>query len=682
MTTPNPFNMGDEFLKEQGTDPDTVVEVNSMAEAYEYMEKMLGDTMENLSKDFDVKINARLVNPRAQDWISDEEVEELIKKPAPFSQPFNLATDFKYSPLPKGYFRLLNIGGVGTSPLVEMKDFLMDKSPEYAAMSYAWGRETQSRAFFCNGQNFAVSGHVLDALNHVMRDYLTRKWVWIDAICINQADDDEKAIQVAAMQSIYCRAQEVLIWLGPSENNSDFVLDNVSTIKNWAHQRCLGNNIPLHVSASAQQQSRSLLEGLGHLYARPWFHRVWVVQELLLARNPMLFCGNRQVDWELFAEMTILVMGAGAIPFTSSPAVSQRTVELSARNILALSPLRRQGPILKGLSVLDFVELLDSCRSRQVTEPVDRVWAFLGLAPLDIQHATQSFIDYSPEGRRDYHKAYKSLVRFLLLRDPNLSILQHAPSLQVPLGLPSWCPNFHAARWNGGVVQFVDHPFKANGSDKVRPPVAFEPNSDILRLRGFCIDRVDKIVKLEIPDLSSWEEQMIPKPTIHSLFVWEQKCLQLAQKTYNLPGGIPEAHWRTLCLDHLHKIENRLAMKSAYLHYRAYLGFRSDTEAQEAENRLSPEAKQALGHYKGMVAGFCLRSYFSTRGGRVGLGPPRVETGDRIVILDQAKVPHILRLGVNGAPAKLVGDAYVHGIMHGEALKMDDRCEDEIFRID
>ena len=66
----------------------------------------------------------------------------------------------------------------------------------------------------------------------------------------------------------------------------------------------------------------------------------------------------------------------------------------------------------------------------------------------------------------------------------------------------------------------------------------------------------------------------------------------------------------------------------------------------------------------------------------MGLGPSRVETGDRVVIFDQAKVPHILRSRANGGPAKLVGDAYVHGIMYGEALKMDDRCEDEIFRID
>lgn len=79
------------------------------------------------------------------------------------------------------------------------------------------------------------------------------------------------------MQSIYSRAKEVLIWLGPSENGSDFVLDNMSNITDWALQRCEGRHIPLQLAVSAQHQQPSLLEGLGHFYCRPWFHRVWVV---------------------------------------------------------------------------------------------------------------------------------------------------------------------------------------------------------------------------------------------------------------------------------------------------------------------------------------------------------------------------------------------------------------------
>jgi hypothetical protein len=158
---------------------------------------------------------------------------------------------------------------------------------------------------------------------------------------------------------------------------------------------------------------------------------------MLLARNLVLFCGNRQLDWKSFADLTILLMQGNAIELTNSPAILQRTATLGARNILGLCAIRMQGPVLKGLSVPEFVKLLDSARFRQVTEPVDRVWSFLGLAPPDIQQSAPLFIDYSPEGRRDYHRAYKSFVRLLLPKDPSLFILSAAPSLRVPVGLPS-----------------------------------------------------------------------------------------------------------------------------------------------------------------------------------------------------------------------------------------------------
>lgn len=234
----------------------------------------------------------------------------------------------------------------------------------------------------------------------------------------------------------------------------------------------------------------------------------------------MLFCGNRQADWQSIADLTALLMQANAIELSSSAAVLQRTATLGARNALELCATRRQGPTLKGLSVPEFVGLLDNGRFRRVTEQVDRVWEILGLTPLDVQKAAQSFIDYSPEGRRDYYRAYKSLVRLLLPKDPDLFILSTDPSLRVPVGLPSWCPNFRAVRANGGQIQFTNHPFKTNGSTIGDAPAVFEPNSDVLRLRGFRIDKVDKIVKIENSEPSSWEEEVMAFIRLDKTIVW------------------------------------------------------------------------------------------------------------------------------------------------------------------
>lgn len=140
----------------------------------------------------------------------------------------------------------------------------------------------------------------------------------------------------------------------------------------------------------------------------------------------------------------------------------------------------------------------------------------------------------------------------------------------------------------------MNHPFKANGSNTADTPAGFEPNSDVLRLQGFRIDKVDKVVKMEIPEPSSWEEEVMAFIRIDKPLVWEQKCTELAQKTYNLTEGIPEAHWRTLCLDRLYTTTSWLAAKTAYSNYRAYLRVESDEEAHDVQNRLLPQAKEEL----------------------------------------------------------------------------------------
>jgi len=300
-----------------------------MAEVYGEVENIFGVP----AKDLNITITARLdtssMTPR--DWVSSEEKDKLIRTPNPLPKlPLNLSTAFRYSPLPEGKFRLLDIVGLGDFPWVEINDYPMDNAPKYNAISYAWGRETTSRAFMCNRDSFAVSAHVLDALNHLQPDQFSGKKVWIDAICINQEDDVEKAVQVAHMQSIYSSAEEVYIWLGRSEDESDLAIDQISSVidyvlKVWQHFLQGTEKIPPPISSSD-----AVLAALGHLYVRPWFNRVWVVQELLLARSAVLVCGNRRIDWDTFAHMTVLLLRQSLIKFLASPTVPRMAIERSA----------------------------------------------------------------------------------------------------------------------------------------------------------------------------------------------------------------------------------------------------------------------------------------------------------------------------------------------------------------
>ena len=491
----------------------------------------------------------------------------------------------------------------------------------------------------CNKDSFAVSAHVLDALNHLQQAQFSRKKIWIDAICINQEDDVEKAVQVAHMQSIYARAEEVFVWLGASEDDSDLAIDHIPSIieyavKNWQDFLQDKDEIPHPTPPDAT------LTALGHLYVRPWFTRVWVVPELLLARSAVLVCGNRRIDWDSFAALTGLLLQQNLTDILASPTVPRMAIALGAQNVNMLHNFRKQGPIIEGLPVPAFADLLQYCRLRKVTEPVDRVWAFLGLAQPDVQQIAGPLIDYSLEGRRDYHKAYVNLFKVLLPKDSSLYLLSLAPSLQRPSGLPSWCPNFHSPPCSGGNVQALNPSFQAGVRKKAQaaPLIVFSPNSDILQLQGFRIDRVDKIIKLGARGPRSWEEGPYTREEVHD---WEQSCLELAQKVYDQPKGIPDAHWRTLIVD-IPVPKRRSISREAYSTYRRMLSV-----GHVEKSDLTAEAKLAFKEFSEILAGVCERSYFSTRGGRVGLGPPGIAPGDRICIFYGAKAPHILRFKSN-----------------------------------
>jgi Heterokaryon incompatibility protein (HET) len=86
----------------------------------------------------------------------------------------------------------------------------------YDALSYVWGSPTGNQPIFCEGKEILVTSNCESALRHLRHK---RKTVvlWIDTICIDQQNADEKALQIPLMGEIYRRATEVTIWLGEGD---------------------------------------------------------------------------------------------------------------------------------------------------------------------------------------------------------------------------------------------------------------------------------------------------------------------------------------------------------------------------------------------------------------------------------------------------------------------------------
>jgi hypothetical protein len=155
---------------------------------------------------------------------------------------------------------------------------------EYDALSYTWGDNSNKDTIICNGAELRISQNLSEALRTLRPTKETARWLWADAICINQSDDKEKGEQVWNMLMIYQKAAGVVAWLGPAQEDIASVLV-VATSKSP------------NGSQEDELDFSSIHRGLSNLYTRPWFQRIWVQQEIFAARNLTLICGSFAFQW-------------------------------------------------------------------------------------------------------------------------------------------------------------------------------------------------------------------------------------------------------------------------------------------------------------------------------------------------------------------------------------------------
>lgn len=108
-----------------------------------------------------------------------------------------------------------------------------DGSDGFAALSYVWGDVEPARIIYLNGLPRTVTSNLAAALHH-LRDPYDFLWIWVDALCINQADSRERAQQVSQMGDIYRQAERVLVWLGPEAEDSHMVFPLSDHIARYA----------------------------------------------------------------------------------------------------------------------------------------------------------------------------------------------------------------------------------------------------------------------------------------------------------------------------------------------------------------------------------------------------------------------------------------------------------------
>jgi hypothetical protein len=324
----------------------------------------------------------------------------------------------------------------------------------YTALSYVWGELKFSHEIWLGDQRFLIGANLDSALRHLRRrDRPIR--LWVDAVCINQDDLMEKTSQVQQMRNVFSAASETIIWLGPSEGNTATSAWNfLERHSAWAldDQQEVDRTIPAKLEEQLISFRGELRDVEVDILSRPWFGRLWVVQEAVLSQTLCIQSGHRRIPWNDFSNT---VLGSerhedryGFSMRYDDPRHIVQFISLARREYMRQQGLDEpscSSQFLKvstpSLSILHILELLHSGRYLQASDARDKIFGFLGIATGIDANDTRFSVDYTLSPRSLYTHFARSLVE----ANNSLEILSYVdfpgPLLPRPtVETPSWAP--------------------------------------------------------------------------------------------------------------------------------------------------------------------------------------------------------------------------------------------------
>ncbi|EIT82747.1 hypothetical protein AO1008_01617 [Aspergillus oryzae 100-8] len=233
--------------------------------------------------------------------------------------------------------------------------------------------ERNPKTILCNGRRINVSLNLYDALLS-LRQIQSKSWYWIDALCINQSDTEEKSLQIQKMGRIYQSAELVLVWLGDCSSKLARGLPSLETLA----KKTQNELPPLPKFKGPGGELQAAATTAVDLSCRQWFKRIWVLQEYLLARKVNFLYGNNEVSLGALLTACIWVShDPGAAMTPELPMKAELREALAHTNDIPNFLLARQA-IGQGRR-LTLREWLRACRRRYAKDPRDFVFGGLSL---------------------------------------------------------------------------------------------------------------------------------------------------------------------------------------------------------------------------------------------------------------------------------------------------------------
>ncbi|KAF4631373.1 hypothetical protein G7Y89_g6768 [Cudoniella acicularis] len=231
------------------------------------------------------------------------EVRIVRRKRRPF-----IPDRYKYEPLQTpGHVRLLRVGRrlFFQEPRCEIFQVPLSEAPEFEAISYTWGKHPPSIPISVNGRHLLVTKAVEDLVLY-MQSIFKSKIYWVDALCINQHDIDERNQQVPRMRDIYQKATRVLVWLGPSPSIGATLSTNrmIRTL-NWVKTESVET---VQLLPIIREQEEHLFRSLVDLFTHEWWHRMWIIQEIAVGKSARIRFNDVWITWESLSKVIYMIL--------------------------------------------------------------------------------------------------------------------------------------------------------------------------------------------------------------------------------------------------------------------------------------------------------------------------------------------------------------------------------------
>ena len=504
-----------------------------------------------------------------------------------------------------------------------------------------------------------ITSNLWEALGRIRHETET-KILWVDSICIDQGNFEERNHQVRLMKDIYKNASEVVVWLGEETEDTAMAFDLTRKLSFTANKWEKPGPLMAEDLAKARlpdKESRDW-KALDAIFWRTWFTRVWVIQEITMAKEATVHCGAQCIPWRDLTCAACFILDYNIAALAN---IDPRRV----RTMMLYSFRLRNGNGMR------LPELLLSARESHCTDPKDQIYALLGLAA-DAGDCSVK-LDYSQDVTKIYQEITTSFISQYKSLD-TLSMVQDY-AWNVTTGLPSWVPDWTA---NPRSIPFLrpDSVSKFTASNTSEPSSHLSEDQRTLSIFGKLVDTVKSVGTANVhPQIVTTSGRQFPKwqevaqqADIIQMRHWEV----MARKVKSYPTGESpqEAYWRTIIADANMDVESVPGGYSRLFHaWRRYWGTLIDDDFVDMtvdDGKGDRVYSTTYNLARNLACNY--RRFIITKKGYIGLAPFSCRPGDHICVLLGGKTPYVVRKS-RKQYFRFIGESYVHGIMHGEALK-------------